>query len=98
MTRALRGQEGVTDMSEKRVARVTHYFSRLNVAVLALTDTLSLGDRVHICGHSTDFEQTVDSMQIEHKPVLKVGPGDDVALKIAERAHEGDIVYRITTD
>ena len=84
-------------MSEKQVARVTHYFSRLGVAVLTLTDTLSVGDRVHICGHSTDLEQTVDSMQIEHKPVLKVGPGDDVALKVVEPVREGDIVYRVTT-
>jgi hypothetical protein len=94
----LRGQEGAIDVSEKQVARVTHYFSRLSVAVLALTDALSVGDRVHICGHSTDFEQTVDSMQIEHKPVLKVGPGDDVALEVVERVHEGDIVYRMTTE
>ena len=85
-------------MSEKQVARVTHYFSRLSVAVLALTEALSVGDRVHICGHSTDFEQTVDSMQIEHKPVLKVGPGDDVALKVVEPVHEGDAVYRMTTE
>ena len=85
-------------MSEKQVARVTHYFSRLSVAVLALTEALSVGDRVHICGHSTDFEQTVDSMQIEHKPVLKVGPGDDVALKVVEPVHQGDVVYRMTTD
>ena len=85
-------------MSEKQVARVTHYFSRLSVAVLALTDTLSVGDRIHIYGHSTDLEQTVDSMQIEHKPVLKVGPGDDVALKVIEPVRQGDIVYRMTTD
>lgn len=85
-------------MSEKQVARVTHYFARLSVAVLALTDTLSIGDRIHIYGHSTDLEQTVDSMQIEHKPVLKVGPGDDVALKVIEHVRAGDIVYRMTTD
>jgi len=82
-------------MSEKEVARVKHYFSRLSVAVLSLTGALSVGDRIRLYGHSTDFEQTVDSMQIEHKPVLKVGPGDDVALKMQERVHEGDIVYRI---
>ena len=85
-------------MSEKQVARVTHYFTRLSVAVLALTDALSVGDRVHIYGHGTDFEQTVDSMQIEHKPVLKVSPGDDVALKVIEPVRQGDIVYRMTAD
>ena len=83
-------------MSEKEVARVTHYFTRLNVAVLALTDTLSVGDRIHVYGRSTDFEQALDSMQIEHKPVLKAGPGDDIALKCDERVREGDIVYRVT--
>jgi hypothetical protein len=85
-------------MSEKQVARVTHYFTRLGVAVLALTDTLSIGDQIHIYGHSTDLEQLVDSMQIEHKPVLKVGPGDDVALKVIEPVRQGDIVYRLTAD
>jgi hypothetical protein len=85
-------------MSEKQVARVTHYFTRLGVAVLALTDTLSIGDQIHIYGHSTDLEQPVDSMQIEHKPVLKVGPGDDVALKVIEPVRQGDSVYRIATD
>ena len=85
-------------MSEKQVARVTHYFTRLGVAVLALADTLSVGDRIRIYGHSTDLEQTVDSMQMEHKPVLKVGPGDDVALKVIEPVRQGDIVYRMTVD
>jgi len=83
-------------MNEKEVARVTHYFTRLSVAVLKLTDTLSVGDRIRIRGRSTDLEQTVDSMQIEHKTVLKVGPGDDVALKVVEHVREGDIVYRVT--
>jgi hypothetical protein len=85
-------------MSEKEVARVTHYFTRLGVAVLKLTDTLSVGDRIHIYGHSTDIEQTVDSMQIEHRPVLKVGPGDDVALKVVEHVRAGDSVYRVTAN
>jgi len=85
-------------MSEKRVAQVTHYFTHLSVAVLALTDSLSIGDRIHIYGHSTDLEQTVDSMQIEHKPVLKVGPGDDVALKVIEPVRQGDVVYRMSVD
>jgi len=84
-------------MSEKEIGKVTHYFARLNVAVLSLTDSLSVGDRIRIRGRSTDLEQTVDSMQIEHKPVLKVGPGDDVALKVVEPVREGDIVYRVTS-
>lgn len=83
-------------MSEQEIGRVTHYFARLNVAVLSLTDTLSVGDRIRIHGRSTDLEQTVDSMQIEHKSVTQVGPGQEVALRVVERVREDDRVCRVT--
>jgi hypothetical protein len=85
-------------MSEKEIGKVTHYFARLNVAVLSLTDTLTVGDRIRIHGRSTDLEQTVDSMQIEHKAVPQVGPGQEVALRVIERVREGDLVYRVTSN
>jgi len=85
-------------MSEKEIGKVTHYFARLNVAVLSLTDSLSVGDRIRIRGRSTDLEQTVDSMQIEHKAVPQVGPGQEVALRVIERVREGDLVYRVTSN
>ena len=85
-------------MSEKEIGKVTHYFARLNVAVLSLTDSLSVGDRIRIRGRSTDLEQTVDSMQIEHKAVPQVGPGEEVALRVIERVREGDLVYRVTSN
>ena len=83
-------------MSEQAIGKVTHYFARLNVAVLSLTDTLSVGDRIHIHGRSTDLEQTVDSMQIEHQSVTQVEPGQEVALHVVERVREDDRVYRVT--
>ena len=83
-------------MSEQAIGKVTHYFARLNVAVLSLTDTLSVGDRIRIHGRSTDLEQTVDSMQIEHQSVAQVGPGQEVALHVVERVREDDRVYRVT--
>ena len=85
-------------MGEKAIGQVTHYFARLNVAVLSLTDALSVGDRIRIRGRSTDLEQTVDSMQIEHKAVPQVGPGQEVALRVIERVREGDLVYRVTSN
>ena len=83
---------------EKRIGRVTHYFKRIGVAVLELSDGLKVGDVVHIHGHATDFTQEVRSMEIEHHQVQSVGPGADVALKVIADVHEGDAVYRVVEE
>lgn len=80
---------------EVEIGKVTHYFNHLNVATLRLDENLKLGDRVHFVGHSTDFIQTVASMEVNHHSVLSVNPGDDVAIKVIEPVHEHDVVYRI---
>ncbi|MFQ6095011.1 MAG: translation elongation factor-like protein [Candidatus Bathyarchaeia archaeon] len=79
----------------KEVGRVAHYFTRISVAVVELTDQLSIGDRIMIKGSTTNFEQTVDSMQIEHEDVTTAGPGQSIGLKVNERVREGDKVYKI---
>jgi len=79
----------------KEVGKVTHYFTRISVAVVELTDTLSVGDRILIKGSTTNFEQTVDSMQIEHENVTTAGPGQSIGLKVKDRVREGDKVYKI---
>jgi len=83
-------------MPETLIGKVTHYFGKIGVAVVKLTAPLSLGDTVHFRGTSTDFTQTVDSMQIEHKPVQEVKAGEEVAIKVGARVREGDEVYKIT--
>ena len=83
---------------EVEVGRVTHYYNHLNVAVLRLTESLKLGDKIHILGHSTDVIERVASMEVEHHPVVWVKPGDDVAIKVIEPVHEHDIVYRLVED
>jgi hypothetical protein len=80
---------------EKQIGRVTHYYSRLGVAVLALDAGLAVGDTVHIVGHTTNFTQTVESMEVQHRKLQEVGPGADVALKVDERVRVGDTVYQI---
>jgi putative protease len=88
----------VEEMSEqelKEVGKVTHYFTRIGVAVVNLTDTLSVGDRILIRGSSTNFEQTVESMQIEHKNVNVAYSGQSIGLKVNQRVREGDRVYKI---
>ena len=83
---------------ERRIGRVTHYFKRISVAVLELSDGLKVGDVVHIQGHATDFTQEVRSMEIEHQKVQSVGPGADVALKVIADVHERDGVYRVVEE
>ena len=79
----------------EKVGEVTHYYTRIGVAVIRITAPLRVGDRIAIKGHTTNFEQTVDSMQIEHEAVEEAKPGDLVGLKVVERVREGDIVYKI---
>lgn len=83
---------------EVEIGRVTHYYSHLSVAVLSLMDSLKLGDRIHILGHSTDFTQRVTSMEVEHHGILWVKPGDNVAVKVIQPVHEHDIVYRVVEE
>jgi len=85
-------------MSERKleeVGEVTHYFSRIGVAVVELRAPLSVGDRILVQGSTTDFEQTVDSMQIEHKNVQKAAKGQSIGLKMRERVRERDRVFRV---
>jgi selenocysteine-specific translation elongation factor len=79
----------------KRIGKVTHFFDHISVAVLALTDTVRVGDSLHFLGHGTDFMQTVSSMQIEHQSVESAKPGDDVALKVEQRVRPNDAVFRV---
>jgi hypothetical protein len=78
------------------IGRVIHYYSHLNVAVISLDKgPLQVGDVVHIKGHTTDFRQPVESMQVEHESIIKAVPGDDFGLKVIAHAREHDIVYRV---
>jgi putative protease len=83
-------------MKEEKVGVVTHFFGKISVAAVEITDgELKVGDRIHIKGHTSDFEQAVDSIQIEQNPVEKATPGDEVGIKVKEHVREHDIVYRI---
>jgi len=86
----------VKKMSETEIGKITHFYSRLSVAVVDLREPLKVGDIIHIRGHTTDFVQPVESMQIEHQEVREAKPGDPVAIKVKDPVREHDIVYRIT--
>jgi putative protease len=76
------------------VGHVTHFFSKIKVAVLELTAPLAVGDRILVKGPTTDFEQVVESMQIEHANIPRAEVGQSIGLKMAENARERDVVYK----
>jgi len=85
-------------MSGTQIGQITHYFDHINVAALALTEPLRVGDTIHILGHSTDFQQKVTSLQIEHQAVNEAKAGDDVAMKVTQKVHPHDKVFKITDE
>jgi putative protease len=78
----------------KEVGKVSHFFSKINVAVIELRDTLSVGDKIFIKGPTTDIEQTVDSMEIEHEKIKQATAGHSVGMKVKGRVRENDTVYK----
>lgn len=83
---------------ETEIGRVTHYYNHLQVAVLKLNESMKLGDKIHILGHSTDLVERVTSMEVNHHVVVWVKPGEDIAIKVNEPVREHDIVFRVTSD
>ncbi|MHC4092988.1 MAG: EF-Tu/IF-2/RF-3 family GTPase [Planctomycetota bacterium] len=86
-------------MAEQLIGKVTHYFGKAQVAAIEITEgKLSAGDTIHILGHTSDFTQTVDSMQIEHAQVDSASVGDQIGVRVVDHAREHDQVYRVTAD
>lgn len=79
----------------KLIGKVTHYFSNIEVAVIELSDTLKVGDTIRIVGGMTDFTQTVESMEIEHKKVEEAKKGQSIGLKVSQKVREGYSVYKL---
>jgi translation initiation factor IF-2 len=83
-------------MSEKAVGKVTHYFGKIQVAGIRITDgTLRAGDKIHVVGHTSDFTQSVGSIQIDGKTVDEAKTGDEIGIKVAEHTREHDVVYKV---
>ena len=80
----------------ERIGVVTHFYGGPMVAVVKLeSGPLRIGDKIHIRGHTSDFSQRVESLQVEHAAVDEVGPGDDFGMKVVEHAREHDVVYKL---
>ena len=82
-------------MEEREIGKIIHYFSRINVGIVELSDALRVGDKVRIRGHAADFTEDISSMQIEHAIVTEAKAGDKVGIKVPQKVHENDKVYKI---
>lgn len=80
----------------QEVGKVTHFFARINVAVVELKTLISVGDRIVIKGPTTNLEQTIESMEIEHEKVTRAEAGQSIGLKVNDRVRENDTVYKIS--
>lgn len=82
-------------MKRCEIGRVTHYYSKIGVAIISLEDQLSTGDRIAIVGSTTDLEQNVKSIQVEHQNIDQASSGDLVGLKVQDKVREGDTVFKL---
>ena len=76
------------------IGHISHFFSKINVAIIELTLPLSAGDHILVKGPSTDFDQKVDSIQIDHEEIQRAEGGQSVGLKLTQLAREKDVVYK----
>jgi len=82
-------------MEEKEVGVVSDYFARIGVVAIEVTGEINVGDTLHFTGHTTDFTQVVESMQVEHEQVMKAKKGDSIGIKVTDRVRKHDKVYRV---
>jgi len=84
---------------EEEIGRIGHYFSKINVGILELSKSeVLVGDTIHIKGHTTDFYQKVQSMQVEYSPVESAKSGQSVGLKVENAVREGDLVFKVSEE
>ncbi len=83
-------------MPEEVIGKVSDFFAHPVVAGIELSATLKAGDRIHIKGHTTDMELTINSMQINNVNVDEAKAGDAIGIKVSERVRRGDTVYKVT--
>jgi putative protease len=84
-----------TERKEAEIGKIIHYFGHVAVGIIELTAALAVGDKIHIKGAHDDFDQVVDSIQIEHQNVERAAAGDAVGVKVSGKVHEGDKVYQV---
>lgn len=83
---------------EKQIGKVVHFFDRISVAIISLTEDLKVGDQIHLVNqnHGIDFSQKVESMQVEHKELPEAAAGTEVGVKLEQPVKEGTVVFKVS--
>lgn len=81
-------------IKEKIIGTITHYFPKVRAAVVKVKTPLSVGDNIKICGHTTNFTQIADSIQIDKTMIRSAKKGQEIGLLVSSRVRQGDIVYK----
>lgn len=84
-------------MKETQIGKVTHFYDKISVGVIELTENLKVGDKIHIQGAHDDFEQAVESIQLEHEDVQSGKKGQQIAIKVDQQVHQNDKVFKVET-
>ncbi len=79
----------------EKIGKVVHYYTNIGVGIIELSNTLKVGDKIKIKGATTDFEQTVDSMQIEKDKIEEAKKGKSIGLKVKDHVRQNDVVYKV---
>ena len=82
-------------MKEKEIGRVFDFFAKIGVAAIKVTGPLSIGDKIHIKGGTTDFTQEVTSMQSHNKNIEKAKKSDEIGIKVKDRVRKNDKIYLV---
>lgn len=85
----------MADEEKKLIGKIVHYYAKIGVAVVDLTDKVSVGDTISIEGAVTNLKETINSIEVEHKKIQTAKAGDSIGLKVSDRVREGDAVYKV---
>jgi len=82
-------------MEDEQIGVISNFFEHVGVAAIKLTDEIKIGDTIRIVGGDKDFTEVIDSMQIHHKNVESAKPGDEIGIKISDKARKGYKVFKV---
>lgn len=86
-------------MTEQQIGKITHYFGKIGVAAIEITDgELRVGDTIHVVGHTSDFTQVVESLQLDNQAIETATPGQTVGVKVLEHVRQHDKVFVVARD
>lgn len=83
------------EKKEKEVGKVVHWYDKINVAVIRLSGKLSVGDRIKVKRHDSEFEETISSMQLDHENISSGKKGQEIAVKFSNNGHDGAVVFKV---